>query len=190
MDLHQWMTSDLVAMRARLFDSVVAMVPPERWHEHVDGGGSSVTHLLLHVARHQDLAVNTVVRGDTPLFAAHRAALGLAQAHDGVGLAEREEADLTALVPAEPLVAYLTETFDTTRDWLDALGSMVLDATPNAPYRLTHLAGLDADHFSWLLGMWREKAIWWFVQWPVLGHGNAHVGEGIGVRNRMGLSPF
>ena len=38
--------------------------------------------------------------------------------------------------------------------------------------------------------MWREKAIWWFVQWPVLGHGNAHVGEGIGVRNRMGLSPF
>jgi hypothetical protein len=32
--------------------------------------------------------------------------------------------------------------------------------------------------------------LWWFVQWPVIGHGNAHVGEGISLRNRMGLSPF
>ena len=52
------------------------------------------------------------------------------------------------------------------------------------------LAGLDEAEFPWLYGMWRDKPIWWFVQWPVLGHGNAHVGEGISVRNRMGLSPF
>jgi len=32
--------------------------------------------------------------------------------------------------------------------------------------------------------------VWWFLQWPVLGHGHAHVGEAISVRNRMGLSPF
>jgi hypothetical protein len=30
----------------------------------------------------------------------------------------------------------------------------------------------------------------WLVQWPVIGHGNAHVGEMISVRNRLGYSPF
>ena len=51
-------------------------------------------------------------------------------------------------------------------------------------------AGLTRDDVPWLYSMWEGKALWWLVQWPVLGHGNAHVGEGISVRNRMGLSPF
>ena len=38
--------------------------------------------------------------------------------------------------------------------------------------------------------MWDGHTVDWFVQWPVLGHGQAHVGEAISVRNRMGLSPF
>ena len=38
--------------------------------------------------------------------------------------------------------------------------------------------------------MWLDRPVWWLLQWPVLGHGNAHVGEAISVRNRMGLSPF
>ena len=46
------------------------------------------------------------------------------------------------------------------------------------------------DEFPWLYSMWAGKALWWFVQWPVIGHGHAHVGEAISLRNRMGLSPF
>src|SRR5258706_5525792 len=49
----------------------------QRWVEQADNGGSSIAHLLLHVARHQDLAVSTAIRNHPPLFAAHRAALGL-----------------------------------------------------------------------------------------------------------------
>ena len=76
-------------MRGKLFDSVLRLVRAERWHEQADGGGSTLAGLLLHIARHQDLAVNVVIRNHEPLFAAHCAALGLTHAGPGVGLAER-----------------------------------------------------------------------------------------------------
>ncbi len=190
MDVHEWMTTDLGGVRTKLFDSVASLVPRERWHEQADDGGSTITHLLLHVARHHDLAVNTVIRGREPLFDVHRDALGLTDGPAGVGLPEREDRFFSALVTPSMLMAYVTEVFDTTANWLAPLGSLVLDSVPNAAHRLTRHGGLDAEELPWLYGMWADKPIWWLMQWPVIGHGNAHVGEGISVRNRMGLSPF
>ena len=189
-DLHEWMIKDLAAVRSKLFDSVVRLVHADRWHEQADGGGTTLAGLLFHVARHQDLAVNAVIRNHEPIFATHREALGLADARTAVGLAEQEDRAATALVSPAALLAYATEVFDGTAEWLSPLGSMALDIEPNTAYRLTHRAGLDADELPWLYSMWEGKALWWFVQWPVIGHGHAHVGEAIGLRNRMGLSPF
>ena len=189
-DLHEWMISDLAAVRSKLFDSVVKLVPADRWHEQVDGGGTTLAGLLLHVARHQDLAVNAVIRNHEPIFAAHREALGLADARASVGLTEQEDRSATALVSPAALLAFATAVFDGTAEWLSPLGSLALDIEPNMAYRLTHRAQLDADELPWLYSMWEGKALWWFVQWPVIGHGHAHVGEAIGLRNRMGLRPF
>jgi hypothetical protein len=190
MDLHQWMLTDLAGVRAKLLDSVAALIPTERWHEQVDGGGSTVTHLLLHIARHQDLAVNGVVRHEDALYLRHRHALGLADAPLGAGLAEKEDPAVSAQVHAEPLLAFVHEVFDTTQAWLQDLGPLVLDTVPDVAHGLTEHGRLAPADFPWLYGMWGGKAIWWFIQWPVVGHANAHVGEGISVRNRMGLSPF
>ena len=177
-------------MSGKLFDSVVRLVRADRWHERADGGGTTLAGLLLHVARHQDLAVNVVIRNHEPIFLEHRAALGLQDAGAGVGLAEQENRDATALVSPESVLQYATAVFEATTDWLEALGSLVLDIEPNTSYRLTNRAGLDPDEFPWLYTLWAGKQLWWFVQWPVIGHGHAHVGEAIGLRNRMGLSPF
>lgn len=190
MDLHRWMITDLEAVRTKLFSSVVDLVPTDRWHEHVDGGGSSLTHLLLHLTRHHDLAVNTVIRADAPLFHEHRKRLGLGHLPTGVGLAEREDSSATALVAPEPLIDYVRDVFAATAVWLEPLGTMILDSMPNSSHRLTKHAHLDADALPWLYSMWLDRPVWWLLQWPVLGHGNAHVGEAISVRNRMGLSPF
>ena len=51
-------------------------------------------------------------------------------------------------------------------------------------------ADLSSHDVGWLHRMWSDKPVWWLLQWPVIGHGHAHVGEAISVRNRMGLSPF
>jgi hypothetical protein len=190
MDLHQWMRSDLAGVRGKLFDSVVRLVPEDRWHEQADGGGSTLTHLLLHIARHQDLAVTAVARAHDALYLEHRDALGLGGAPAGAGLAEKEDLEVSAAVAAAPLLDYVGAVFDATEAWLEPLGSLVLDHVPDSGTRLTRHGALDEADLPWLYGMWRDKPLWWFVQWPVIGHGNAHVGEGISVRNRMGLSPF
>ncbi|MCB0957816.1 MAG: DinB family protein [Ilumatobacter sp.] len=190
MDLHGWMTADLASLRTKLYDGVMGIVPADRWHEQADGGGSTIAGLLLHLARHQDLAVNAVIRNHDPLFAAHRSALGLADAPAAVCLAEREAREWTGLADPAAVTAYVTDVFDTTTAWLDRLGSLATDIEPNTAYRLTHRGGLDPDELPWLYSMWGGKALWWFVQWPVLGHGHTHTGEAVSIRNRFGLSPF
>lgn len=190
MDLHDWMVADLAAVRSKLFETVVRLIPAPRWHEQADGGGTTIAGLLLHVARHQDLAVNTVIRNHTPLFADHAAALGLADAAPGVALPEKEDLAVTSQVPDQALLEYVTAVFDGTQQWLADLGTLALDIEPHTDYRLTNKAGLTEAEFPWLYSMWAGKALWWFVQWPVIGHAHAHVGEAISIRNRMGLSPF
>jgi hypothetical protein len=184
------MITDLASVRTKLFDTVIALVPHDRWHEPADGGGATLAGLLLHLARHQDLAVNAVVRDHEPLFLTHGESLGLAEAGAAVGLSEREDRTATGVVDPAALVHYVTAVFDRTAGWLDAIGSLVLDSVPHTDYRLTHRAGLDQAALPWLYAMWGGKPIWWFAQWPVLGHGHAHTGEAISIRNRMGLSPF
>jgi hypothetical protein len=190
MDVHTWIANDLHSIRNKLADSVLSVVPRQRWVEQTDGGGSSITHLLLHVARHQDLAVTTAVRDHAPLYAAHRHGLGLDDAATSAGLPEREDPAISAIVPIDSLVSYVDAVFDATGAWLDDVGTMALDTVANTSQRLIDKADLGVDEVGWLHRMWADKPVWWLVQWPVIGHGHAHVGEAISIRNRMGLSPF
>jgi len=190
MDLQAWLLDAHTDLRRRLTGAVIDQVPTDRWSEQADGGGSSVTWLLLHLARHQDLALTTVIRNKPPLYLAHAAALGLGDASPSSGLGEREQPAVSVLVQPDALVAYVDSTFDSTRRWLQRLSVMALDVIPDTPRRLHTKALLDPGELDWLFGMWTSHTVDWFVQWPVLGHGQAHVGEAIAVRNRMGLSPF
>jgi hypothetical protein len=190
MDVIGWIGNDLGSLRERLTTSVIDIVPQHLWHEQVDNGGSSLTHLLFHVARHHDLDVATALRNHPPLFAAHREALRLSAAPPSAGLPEREDATITRQIPAAALITYLDEVFDATVAWLDVVASMALDTIPDSDKRLTRHADLSVDDVGWLHRMWADKPVWWLVQWPVIGHGNAHTGEAIALRNRLGLSQY
>jgi hypothetical protein len=193
-DLHSWMLNDVAGVRSKLCDGVLARVPADRWGDQgADAGGgrgSSIRHLALHIARHHDLAVNTAVRDHEPLFLAHREALGLAAAGPGAGLAEHEEPAVSAAPTPDALIAYVDAVFEATLPWLDELGSMVLDTVPDTPRRLRDHARLPEDELAWLYAMWTDKPVWWFLQWPVIGHGHTHAGEATAMRNRLGFSPF
>ena len=190
MELLQYLAEDLAAVRTKLFASVVDLVPAERWAEQVDSGGSSITHLLLHLARHQDLAVQCAVLDRGPLFADHRDALGLSGSSASVALAEREDPAVAAAVDPGALVDYVTAVFDASATWLGRVATMALDSVPDTSRRLAANASLPADGLDWLHRMWAERPVWWLAQWPVIGHGNGHLAEAVSVRNRMGLSPF
>lgn len=190
MDVHTWILNDLESVRTKFRDSVLTVVPEQRWVEQADDGGSSIAHLLLHIARHHDLAVTTAIRNHEPLFAAHRGDIGLADAPPWVGLPEREDPATSRAVALQPLRGYFDTVFEATESWLDNLGTMALDTLPDTSLRLETKAGLTHDDVGWLHRMWDDKPVWWLLQWPAIGHGHAHVGEAISVRNRMGLSPF
>lgn len=184
------MLSDLASVRSKLFDTVIALVPHDQWGDQADGGGATLNGLLLHLARHHDLAVNAVARDHEPLFLDHRDALGLTHSPVHVGIAEGEDREATRGVHALALVDYVAAVFDRTEAWLADLGTLVLDTVPHTDLRLTQRALLREHDLPWLYRMWEGKPLWWLLQWPVIGHGHAHVGEAVSIRNRLGFSPF
>jgi hypothetical protein len=190
MDVITWIRDDLVALQARLDQGVIRHVPADRWRHQVDGGGSTLHHLLLHLTRHHDLAVQTAITDRPPLFLEHQHALGLQHLPVTVGLAEAEDRDATAIIDHDALLAYAEATVANTLAWVGHTGSLALDTVPPTSHRLTTLAHVDVDRFDWLHRMWADRPVAWLVQWPVIGHGNAHIGEMVSIRNRMGLSPF
>jgi DinB superfamily len=190
MDLKAWLMAAHTDLRTRLVGSVIDQTPTARWADQADGGGSSITWLLLHLSRHQDLALTAVIRNKPPLFADHAAPLGIAKFGPGAALGEREQTAVSHAVDTQALLDYVNATFDATDRWLRRLSAMALDTIPDTARRLQTKAQLDPTEFDWLFRMWNGRTVDWFVQWPILGHGQGHVGEAIAVRNRLGFSPF
>jgi len=191
-NLQDWIATDHASVLTRFENAVAAHVPLERWTE---GGpaaapGPSVAWLLFHMTYHQDLALNTAVRNHPPLLTEHRAALGLTDLPPAAGLSESEDRGVTEALDLAALRAYVEPVAAATASWISTMSVMALDTVPDASWRLEHKAGVPADgELSWLHAMWSGKTVAWFVQWECIGHGHAHVGEMLAIRNRLGLSP-
>lgn len=173
------------------FDSAISShVPVERWKGD-DGETPTLAWLLFHMTYHQDLAVNTAIRNQPPLLAAHRDDLGIDHLPMWAGLTEAEDTAVTSAIDLDRLVDYVRAVNARTAAWIDTISIMALDSVPTNSYRLANLAGIPADGaMSWLHSMWDHKPVSWLVQWECIGHGHGHVGEMVGIRNRLGLSPF
>jgi hypothetical protein len=190
-ELGAWLVDDLAAVRARFLNAIAAHVPEERWAERADGGGSSIAALLLHVTVHQDLAVHTVLGGQSPRFAAAAADLGLdAGASPLASLQEAEDPELTRALDLAALQGYAGEVHDDVAAALAQVTATELEARPPASERLAAVGGVDYDQAPWLHAMWDGKPAAWFVRWELLGHAQGHVGEMVSVRDRLGFRPF
>lgn len=192
-DLRRWILDDLGSARAKLAGGVLARIPAERRGELVDGGGVPPVYVLWHLARHHDVAVNSVLRGVDQVVHQHTTAVGVS---DGLyrGLAEGADLDLVAELDPEATGAYALAVLDETIAWadqadLDALDLDALDDVPDAAAALASM-GTPTDQFDWLYAMWDGKPNRWFLSWEAIGHVVTHSGELVSLRNRMGLSPF
>jgi hypothetical protein len=191
MQLSAWLTDDLTAVRARLLNAIVAHVPEERWVEQADGGGSSLAALLLHVTVHQDLAGRTALAGEPPRFAERAATLGLdPSASPLASLQEAEDPGLTSRLDLTALQAYAAEVHDDAVALLARIGPAALEERPPAAERLATAGGVIPDDAPWLHDMWSGKPAAWFVRWELIAHAQAHVGEMVSVRDRLGYRPF
>lgn len=187
MDVREWIRADLQAVRDRLERGVVQVIPAARAHERVAGGVAPVA-VMWHTARHHDVAVHRIVRGAPEVLDDWAGRVGIA-ADTWRGLAEREDAELTASLDAEAVGAYLLDVFARSVAWLDAEPLPALDARPDAAGALDAL-GTPRDRFDWLYAMWDAKPVEFFLRWEAVGHGYNHLGELVAIRDAMGLSPF
>ena len=188
-DLRGWLLEEHADVRSRLERQVLGSVPPERRPEQADGGGSSIDALLWHVARHQDLAVNGVVRGAPQVLDRWAARLGAPARSAGSGLEEAEQRDVTAALDPEVLAGYVLDVFDTTAEWLASVPLGTFEDRPDSAAALRH-AGVTEEDFRWLHEMWEGKRVAFYVRWEAIGHCLNHVGEMVAVRNRLGLGRF
>lgn len=188
MDLRAWILDDLEGLGQRFDDAIAGHVPLDRWREQA-GGGASIAALLFHTTWHADLALNVAVRDGAPLLETWRPALGLTGAAPHVGLGEAEDRALTARLDLEALRAYAAEVHAGSLTWLDDADLAVLDEVPPTSRRI-EAAGVAEAEVPWLHRMWSAKPGAFFVQWEVVGHRQAHLGEMTSVRGRLGLSPF
>jgi len=190
-DLQQWIAQDHAFVLARFDSAIGSHVPVQRWKGGDDGETPTIAWLLFHMTVHQDLAVNTAIRNRPPLLAEHRDDLGIGHLPAWAGLAEAEDTAVTGALDLDRLLDYVRAVNSSTARWIDSLSVMALDSMPSNSYRLAHLADIPAEgEMSWLHAMWDAKPVSWLVQWECIGHGHAHVGEMVGIRNRLGLSPF
>ena len=190
MNLQTWIVEDLRSLRGKLAGGVLGLIPPERRRERADGGGIAPVYVLWHLARHQDVAVNGVLRGRGPdaVVSAWTERLGIG---DDLwrGLAEGEDSDLVEVLDPEAVGEYALAVCDTTAGWIDEAGLPAMDERPDTAAALEAI-GTPEDRFDWLYSMWAGKPAAWFLQWSAVGHGFNHLGELVSIRNRMGLSPF
>ncbi len=190
MDLRAWILDDHASLAERFDHAIVRNVAPDHWRERADGGGSSIAWLLLHTALHEDLGVNTAVRGRPPRRATWQGDLGLGAFPAHAGLGEVEDAAVTGAVDIDAVTAFAAAVHADVHQWLEAVDTALLDDTPPAGERIEALGGVTEDSVPWLHAMWRGKPAGWFVRWEAIGHRQNHIGEMISVRGRLGLSPF
>ena len=189
MELRDWIVTDLTTLRARLDGGVLKLMPPSRRRERADDGGIAPVYVMWHLARHQDVAVNGVLRGHAGgVVDDWTDRLGVS---DDLwrGLAEGEDADLVDILDPDAVGAYALAVCDETTSWLATDGLPSMDARPDTGAALASI-GTPEDRFDWLYSMWDAKPAAWFLQWSAVGHGYNHLGELISIRNRLGLSPF
>ena len=187
MNLRRWIDGELALIGDRVTTQVLDLVPLERRSEPIEGG-SSITFLLWHVARHHDLAINAALLGRPQVLDAHPAVA------DGevlvwAGLPEAEDHEFTTRLDPVAVATYHAAVNESTRAWLADADLAILGEVIDAPSALT-AAGVDEEGFPWLHRMWSGQTGAFFVQWEAVGHQINHLGEMVAVRNRMGLSPF
>lgn len=179
-----WIRAEHTALHGRLHDWFVAEVPFERWTERPGDLGCSLAYLTLHTAVHQDVAVNAVLRGTTPLAVAHWDALGAADLAPASALNERDVLPPTADPAA--IVAYADAVHASTATWLATATPDDLDLVPPAADRLA-AAGITADDVAWVPKRWSGQPTAWFLQWEAIGHTLLHHGEMAALRVRLGV---
>ena len=190
MDLEQWIKDEHAAI-GPLFDmNVLNMVPRDKLTVKPASNSNSIAWLVWHLARCEDIIVNTVIRGGPQVLRRvdWRRELGVDDERIGTGLRDEEVVDFGERVNVDALLDYWRQVRAETASWLDGGAPLeAFDEVPNLHERLASVPAIVPQEGTWVLPLWGRKPVSFLFRWVVIGHGYVHLGEMQAVRGQLGI---
>jgi hypothetical protein len=169
--------------------TVLRPTPGELLAARPGGAGNSLSWLMWHLARVEDVVVNAVVRGRPQVLLAEGwgPRLGVDDARVGTGFTDDEVARFSREADPVEVDAYWQAVRAGTAGWLKEVPLTDLDVVPDFDARLAVAPPIVPDEAKWLLDLWRGRSTGWFVRFPVIDHGFLHLGQMQEIRGRLGV---
>ena len=162
----------------------------ERWTERPIPGGNSIGWLMWHLARWQDVAVNTIVRGEQQVFFCDGwdGRLGVSDTRAGTGFTDEEVEDWCSAVCVSELPNYWAAVARETHAWLSSVDLDVLEEVPDVDARLAAAPDVVSESAAWVHSYFRGRPARFYVGFTAINHAYMHIGEMAAVRGALGVA--
>ncbi len=189
MDLRQWILVEHGMIQPLFRMNITSAVPADKLAVKPANGSNSIAWLVWHLARIEDVVVNSVARGVPQVLVADEwgPRLGVGETQIGTGLNDDEVDDFSRRVDASSLLEYWDAVQKHTQSWLSDVSPDELDIVPNLRERLEAVPEVVSQQAGWVLQIWANQPVSFFLRWVTIGHGYLHLGEMQAVRGQLGL---
>jgi hypothetical protein len=155
---------------------------------HSAPGHNSVVWLLWHLARSEDVAINTLLRGVPEVIDQEGwlARLGLVVRDIGTGMTDEEVRDVSARVDIPALQAYRAAVGAQTQAWLKTVDFATLDAPLDVAAQLAQAPPALRERAAWVATFWDGQPRVFFLTYTALGHNYWHLGEADHIARLLG----
>lgn len=189
MDLRDWIRTDHNGLGALFERVIVGMVPREQFTARPDRTSNSIAWLMWHLARVEDVTINTLVRGIEQVLTREnwQNRLGFADHRVGTGFQDAEVEEFNRTINVDALAAYWNAVRTATAAWLADVPLEAFEVVPDLDARLSSVPEIVTGEGRWLLDFWRGRPATYFVMFSVINHGYMHLGEMMAIRGRLGI---
>lgn len=169
--------------------SIRSVFTPEQMKERIDESGNSIAWLMWHVARTEDLIIQTIFQGKPQLFESDGWAsrLGIDETLIGTGFGDEEVVEFTKALNVEAADEYWQATAKASYHWLKSITPDDLDGVPDIDARLADAPPVlrgEANEGLW--AFWRGRTNAFLFTGPIISHGYIHVGEMQAIGGHLG----
>jgi hypothetical protein len=170
-------------------DLLLGGLSEEELRRRPQDGMNSLAWLLWHMARTEDMGVNLVVAGCTPVLEEQgwSGRLGIATRDIGTGVSDEEVGDFTERVNIGELRAYRAAVGARTKDVVGAMRPEELDETIDlSRVEQAFAQGVVDERATWVRGAYKGKTKAFVLGHQAVGHNFIHLGEAWCVRSLLG----
>ena len=193
LDQHAWAHAASVSgtMTHTTADRLVLDLDDAQFRARPGRGLNSVAWLIWHMARLEDVSINTLVAGTPQVLVqeAWAARLGLSQAALGTGMDDAEVEQVSEQVDLAALLDYRAAVGRRTREVIGRVQEAELDRAVDATRiaRLVAKGGIGPAA-AWLAEAWQGQPLRYLVAMPAIAHSYLHLGEAWCIRTLLGTA--